>query len=130
VRGTCCLVPGIPGLSENIRVRSIVGRYLEHARLFYFENSGGTPAILIGSADWMPRNFYRRVEVLFPLADPTLRHWVTEELLPTELRDVANTRILQSNGAYVPAPKPPGGGKPFSAQVHFMESATRRSSPA
>ena len=70
VRGTCCLVPGVPGLSETIRVRSLVGRFLEHTRAFYFENTGGAPVILAGSADWMPRNFFRRLSrVLSDVAD-------------------------------------------------------------
>ncbi len=125
VRGTCCLVPGLPGLSEKIRVRSIVGRFLEHARVFYFENAGGQSVILIGSADWMPRNFFRRVEVLFPLEDEELRRWVAKELLPTELRDVANTRILQSNGTYVAAPRN-DRGKPFSVHEALMATAERR----
>lgn len=121
VRGTCCLVPGVPGRSETIRVRSIVGRFLEHARVFYFENAGRSPVILAGSADWMPRNFFRRVEVLFPVEDERLRHWITEELLPAELRDTANTRVLLANGAYVSPP-----GRPFSAHAHFMAMAAAR----
>ncbi|PTX97950.1 polyphosphate kinase 1 [Opitutus sp. ER46] len=125
VRGTCCLVPGIPHLSEHIRVRSIVGRFLEHARAFYFENHGGEPLILAGSADWMPRNFFRRVEVLFPLEDPRLRRWVVEELLLTELRDTANARILLANGSYV-APSRAPNAKPLSAHAHFMASALGR----
>jgi polyphosphate kinase len=129
VRGTCCLVPGVPGLSENIRVRSLVGRFLEHARVYYFENSGGKPVILAGSADWMPRNFFRRVEVLFPILDPKLRRWVAEELLPPELRDTANTHLLQPNGSYVPAAKRAGGGA-FSAHAHFMVEAGRRAREA
>jgi polyphosphate kinase len=129
VRGTCCLVPGVPGLSDNIRVRSLVGRFLEHARVYYFENSGGQPVILAGSADWMPRNFFRRVEVLFPIVDPKLRRWVTEELLPTELRDTANTHLLQPNGSYVPAARRSGGGA-FSAHAHFMVEAGRRAREA
>ena len=71
VRGQCALVPGVRGLSSRIRVRSIVGRFLEHSRIFYFEN-GGKPEIYLGSADWMPRNLYERVEVIFPLKDPQL----------------------------------------------------------
>ncbi len=125
VRGTCCLVPGVPGLSENIRVRSLVGRFLEHARVYYFEHAEGQPVILAGSADWMPRNFFRRVEALFPIEEPELRRWVVEELFPAELRDTANTRLLQANGEYV-APDRPASGKPFSAQAHFMIAATRR----
>jgi polyphosphate kinase len=125
VRGTCCLVPGVPGLSENIRVRSIVGRFLEHARLFYFLNAPRDPVILAGSADWMPRNFFRRVEVLFPIEDPRLRKWVTDEMLATELRDTANTRILQPNGTYVAAAKLPAT-KPFSAHAEFMAHANLR----
>jgi len=101
VRGICCLVPGMPGLSENIRVRSLVGRFLEHARVFYFENNGGEPAVFAGSADWMPRNFFRRVETVFPISDPGLRRWMTDELLATELKDTENAQELQSNGAYL-----------------------------
>jgi polyphosphate kinase len=129
VRGTCCLVPGVPGLSENIRVRSLVGRFLEHARVFYFENSAGKPVILAGSADWMPRNFFRRVEVLFPILDPKLRRWVMEELFPTELRDTANTHLLQANGSYAPAARQTGSGA-FSAHAHFMVEAGRRARDA
>ena len=125
VRGTCCLVPGVAGLSENIRVRSLVGRYLEHARVFYFQNAGREPVILAGSSDWMPRNFFRRVEVLFPIEDHRLRQWVTDEMLATELRDVANTRVLQPNGAYVSPPRP-ANAKAFSAHAHFMAVAAHR----
>ena len=125
VRGTCGLVPGVPGLSENIRVRSLVGRFLEHARVFYFENAGGEPRILAGSADWMPRNFFRRIEVLFPIQDPKLRRWITEELLATELRDNANARVLLPGGAYAAAAKNESG-RLFSAQAHFMAMAAQR----
>src|SRR6201999_107413 len=91
----------VRGLSENIRVRSIVGRYLEHARAFYFENDGA-PLIYAGSADWMPRNFFRRIEVLYPIHDPELRRWFEGELFPIELQDNENARVLGSNGAYLP----------------------------
>jgi polyphosphate kinase len=126
VRGTCSLVPGVPGLSENIRVRSVVGRFLEHARAAYFENARGEPVILAGSADWMPRNFFRRVEVVFPIRDPALRRWVTEEFFGDELRDTSNTRLLHPNGAYSPVPRR-GSERTFSVHAHLMAAATRRS---
>jgi polyphosphate kinase len=126
VRGICCLVPGVRGMSENIMVRSLVGRFLEHARCFYFENAGGEPLILAGSADWMSRNFFRRVEVLFPIRDPVLRQWITGELFPVELKDNDNTHVLDQNGAYRPAPRG-ADERPFSAQAYFMASAVKRS---
>ena len=129
IRSTCCLVPGIKGLSENIRVRSIVGRFLEHARAFYFENAGGEPLVLAGSADWMPRNFFRRVEVLFPLDAPDLRRRMLEEVFPTEFRDNENARELRSNGAYLPVARH-DGELPFSAQAGFMAAAAQRSRPS
>ena len=125
VRGICCLVPGLPGLSENIRVRSLVGRFLEHARVYYFANAGGEPVVLAGSGDWMPRNFLRRVEVIFPVADPALRRWVVEEFFPTELRDTENASVLHATGAYRPPPRRPGE-RAFSAQGHFMADAVER----
>jgi len=124
IRGICCLVPGIKGLSENITVRSLVGRYLEHARCYYFENAGGEPVILAGSADWMSRNFFRRVEVLFPIRDPILRRWILTELFPTELRDTDNAYVLNADGSYRPLGRPGEAG--FSAHGHFMAGAVRR----
>ncbi len=125
VRGTCCLVPGLPGLSENIRVRSLVGRFLEHTRAFYFENATGKPVILAGSADWMPRNFFRRIEVVFPIRDPALRRWVVDELFGNELRDTINARILAPSGAYLPIPR--SAHQPnFSVHAHLMAAAVRR----
>ncbi|HEY5939325.1 MAG TPA: hypothetical protein VIT87_00805, partial [Gemmatimonadales bacterium] len=99
VRGTCCLRPGIPGLSENIRVTSIVDRFLEHSRIFYFENSGA-PEVFLGSADWMPRNFFRRIEVMFPVEDPRLKARLIDELLPVVLNDNVKARQLQADGTY------------------------------
>jgi len=125
VRGVCCLVPGVRGLSENINVRSIVSRYLEHARAFYFENAGGEPLIYAGSADWMPRNFFRRVEVVYPIMDSGLRRWVLNELFTMELQDNVNARILHANGAYL-AIAPSSGTVPFSAQNYFIASALQR----
>ena len=125
VRGICCLVPGMPGLSENIRVRSLVGRFLEHARIFYFENAGGEPVVLTGSADWMTRNFQRRVEAIFPIMDPELRRRIIGELLPAELRDIANAQELHSNGAYTRVARR-RGGRAFSAQDFFIAAARKR----
>ncbi len=102
VRGICCLVPGVKGLSENIRVRSIVGRFLEHARVCYFAN-GGRPRVFLGSADWMSRNFFRRIEVLYPIPDAAMRARLVDDYLPTLLADNTDARELQPNGAYVPA---------------------------
>ncbi len=127
VRGICCLVPGMPGLSENIRVRSIVGRFLEHARIAYFENAGGEPLIYAGSADWMPRNFFRRVEVLFPIVDPVLRRRIARDLIPAELRDNLNAQELGNNGAYRPVARRPNE-RAFSVHAHFISAAHGRRS--
>ena len=129
VRGVCCLVPGVPGLSENIRVRSIVGRFLEHARAFYFQNDGGEPAIYAGSADWMPRNFFRRIEVVFPLFDPALRRWMTDEFFAIELQDNESARLLTSGGGYLPVPRP-ADAPAFSAQHYFLAAASQRAQAA
>ena len=99
VRGVCALRPGIPGVSENIHVRSIVGRFLEHHRVFYFEN-GGDPQVLASSADWMPRNFFRRVETAFPIERPKLKQRVIEEVLKVYLEDNAQCWELQPDGSY------------------------------
>jgi polyphosphate kinase len=99
VRGVCCLRPGIPGVSERIRVRSIVGRLLEHSRLYYFEN-GGDPELYIGSADLMERNLDRRVEVLFPITDPALRTHLRDVVLGALLRDTVRAWVLTPSGRY------------------------------
>jgi len=125
VRGVCCLVPGLHGLSENIRVRSVVGRFLEHARAFYFENDGGEPLILAGSSDWMPRNFFRRVEVVFPVESPELRRWLVEEFFGMELQDNVNARELYPHGGYLPVIREPGAPT-FCAQAYFTAAASLR----
>jgi polyphosphate kinase len=125
VRGVCCLVPGVKGLSENIRVRSIVGRFLEHARAMYFENAGGEPLILAGSADWMPRNFFRRIEVVFPIEDPDLRRWMMRDFFAPELRDNANAHALRADGTYQSV-KRRAGQPSFSVQDHLMATANSR----
>jgi polyphosphate kinase len=129
VRGVCCLVPGVKGLSENIRVRSIVGRFLEHARAFYFENHAGEPLIYAGSSDWMPRNFFRRIEVVFPIADPALRRWIKDELFGMALQDTEQARVLGSDGGYLP-PVVPAGTPSFSAQAYFIAAAQQRARAA
>ncbi|MFN2108971.1 MAG: RNA degradosome polyphosphate kinase, partial [Anaerolineae bacterium] len=99
VRGICCIRPGLPGISENITVTSIVGRFLEHPRIYYFRN-GGDEEILLGSADLMPRNLDRRVEQLFPVEDPHLRSALRDQILYTHLRDNVQSRRLLSDGTY------------------------------
>ena len=99
VRGICMLRPGVPGLSENIRVRSIVGRFLEHSRIYYFAN-GGDQEAYIGSADWMLRNLDRRVEVVCPVENPRLRDYLKDEVLTAYLKDNVNARELQADGSY------------------------------
>jgi polyphosphate kinase len=101
VRGICCLRPGVADLSENIRVHSVVDRFLEHARVFAF-GAGDRTEVYLSSADWMPRNFQRRVEVLFPLEDPALRARLLEEMLGLGLKDTVKSRRLQRDGRYVP----------------------------
>lgn len=128
VRATCCLLPGVKGLSENIRLRNIVGRFLEHARVFYFEN-GGQPLVYCSSADWMPRNFFRRVETVFPIEDPELRRRLIADVLATELRDNEDARELQPDASYAP-PARAAGEHSFSAQKYFMAEATARAGAA
>jgi polyphosphate kinase len=106
VRGICCLCPGIPGFSDNITVSSIVGRFLEHARIYYFHN-GGDSEIFLGSADLMPRNLDRRVEVLFPIEDAGIRNAITATILPAQLHDTVKLHSMLADGTYCrcqPAP--------------------------
>src|SRR3982750_3748465 len=98
----CALRPGIRGVSDRIRVRSIVGRFLEHSRIYYFLNNG-SEEIYTGSADWMPRNLYEKIEGLTPIRDPLLRDRVRHEILEVYLTDTAKTRLLQRDGSYVHA---------------------------
>jgi polyphosphate kinase len=121
VRGMCALNPGVKGVSDRIRVRSIVGRFLEHSRIFYFEN-GGSPDIYLGSADWMPRNLYERVEVLFPIRDPLLRARIQEEIIPAYLADNAKSRILERDGRYV-RPRLESRAALFNAQEFLIKVA-------
>ncbi|TAE23815.1 MAG: polyphosphate kinase 1 [Candidatus Kapaibacterium sp.] len=138
VRGICCLRPGVRGVSDNIEVRSIVGRFLEHSRIVYFRN-GGEEEIYLSSADWMPRNLYRRVEVMFPVAEASAKTQI-KHLLNVYWSDTAKSRVLQTDGSYkrlseivsgvqTSAPdsqgmnnkqQPNAGNKPFSSQQHFL----------
>mgnify|MGYP002691333732 CR=1 FL=1 len=122
VRGICCLKVGVPGISENIHVRSIVGEFLEHSRIFYFEN-GGNPEIYMGSADWMPRNLDRRVEIVFPVEDEKIKKEL-EHVLDLEFKDNVKAHILQPDGTYV---KPDKRGKAqINSQMEFCIEATEK----
>ncbi len=119
-RGICCLRPGIPGISENIRVTSIVGRFLEHSRVFYFRN-GGAEEVYLGSADLMPRNLTRRVEVVFPVADPALVRHLRDDVLRVYLHDNVRARVMEPDGTYTrlsPAP----GEAPLDSQAALIAS--------
>jgi polyphosphate kinase len=121
IRGMCALRPGVPGLSENIRVRSIVGRFLEHSRIYWFAN-GGIDEVFAGSADWMVRNLHERCEVVFPIEDPEQSRRAREEILGAYLRDDRKARLLQADGSYI---RPSFEGKGFSAQEWLMEQARK-----
>jgi polyphosphate kinase len=128
VRGMCALRPGVRGVSDRIRVRSIVGRFLEHSRIFYFAN-GGDEEVYLGSADWMPRNLYERVEVVFPLKDALLRERVKHEILEAYLADNVKARILLKDQNYIRVwqaqgkRNPPSGSAAFNAQEFLIALA-------
>ncbi|MDE7427777.1 MAG: RNA degradosome polyphosphate kinase, partial [Lachnospiraceae bacterium] len=119
IRGICCLRTGIPNVSENITVRSIVGNYLEHARIFYFENDG-KPEYYCASADWMPRNLERRVEILFPIEKAPLQEKLWH-ILQSQLKDTVKASILQPDGSYAKVDK--RGKEVYNAQLSFCEEA-------
>jgi polyphosphate kinase len=116
VRGICMLRPGIPGLSENIRVRSVVGRFLEHSRVFWFAN-GGDEEVYIGSADWMTRNLKHRIEVVAPVCDPQAKRYLRDVLLDAYLTDNTKARELQPDGRYAPVVT---DSEPFNSQEYFI----------
>jgi len=129
VRGMCALRAGVPGLSDRIRVRSIIGRFLEHSRIFWFAN-GGEEEVFAGSADWMSRNLYERCEVVFPVLAPELKRRLRDEILEAYLRDNSKARLLKPDGSYVRAPR---GGSAFSSQDWLMQLAnaqTQASTPS
>ena len=121
VRGICCLRPGVKGISENISVRSIVDRFLEHSRIYYFENAC-QPEVFVGSADWLPRNFFRRIELIFPVEDGVLRERVIREILGVTLADNVKARLLTPDGSYKRA-TPNKGQVPRRSQSDFMALA-------
>ena len=121
VRGICALRPGVKGLSDNIRVISVVGRFLEHSRIFCFAN-GGEQEIFCGSADWMPRNLYERCETVFPVENPELCDRIRNEILEAYLADTCKARLLLPDGDYERV-QPSAGVAPFSAQGFFMQLA-------
>ena len=117
VRGMCGLRPGVRGVSHHIRVRSIVGRFLEHSRMYYFRN-GGEEQVYLGSADLMTRNLDRRVEVVTPVLDPQSKNYLKDTVLAAYLRDNVKARVMNSDGTYErPAMAP--GEEPFNSQLFF-----------
>jgi polyphosphate kinase len=123
VRGICCLRPGVKGVSERIRVRSVIGRFLEHSRVYHFA-AGGEDRVWCSSADWMPRNFFRRVEVAFPVEEPALKRRVIEEGIDRYLEDDAGAWELKSDGTYARAPR--RDGPPREAQRLLLEALALR----
>jgi polyphosphate kinase len=124
VRGICCLRPGVPGVSDNIRVRSIIGRFLEHSRCYYFHN-GGSEELYCASADWMERNFFRRIELMFPILDEGLKARVMADL-DTYLADNVQAWELRADGAYVRLPRSPDA-EPSSAQLKLLRQLAEAS---
>jgi polyphosphate kinase len=122
VRGLSILRPGVKGLSERIRVRSIVGRFLEHSRIFHFAN-GGNGEIYLGSADWMPRNLFERCEVVFPVRDPAVIARIHNEIVPAYMADTVKARLQQADGSYLRASKAMKGAAPFSSQDFLIRLA-------
>jgi polyphosphate kinase len=124
VRGICMLVPGVPGLSENIRVISIVDHYLEHSRIYYFAN-GGAEEFFLSSADWMPRNLERRVELMFPILQEDIRRRIFD-ILEAYFRDTSHARLLGQDGVWTPL-EPPPGEEPFRVQEYLLALAGKAS---
>jgi polyphosphate kinase len=127
IRGICCLRPGVKVVSENIRVISIVGRFLEHSRVFYFANDGH-PELYLSSADLMDRNLDRRVELMFPIEDPYLADFIKREILDDALRDNTHARLLNPNGSYV-CITPQNGDQMFDSQAATAQSRLKQQKP-
>lgn len=124
VRGICGLVPGIEGLSDNIRVISVLGRYLEHSRVYYFENGDKNSLVFTGSADWMPRNFYRRIECVFPVLDPILKQRIVSDIIAPYMKDNKFAKELLPTGDYKPVTIESSDTE-YSAQEHFIEQTEK-----
>ena len=124
IRGMCVVRPGVPGVSENLRVRSVVGRFLEHSRVYYFENAGD-PTVLVGSADLMRRNLDRRVEILFPVQDAGLIKRLKADALDVYFDDNTHARDMSSDGSYVRV-QPAEGEERVDAQMALIERSARR----
>jgi polyphosphate kinase len=128
IRGICCLRPGLPTISENIRVRSIVDRFLEHSRILVF-GEGAKQQVFLSSADWMPRNFDRRVEVMYPVEAEDLRWRIVEEIIPAYLQDNCRARVLLADGSYAKAER--GTDEPeFRSQMELLKTTTPRVVPS
>ncbi len=125
VRGICCLRPGVPEMSESIRVVTVVDRFLEHARIWHF-HARGEKKVYLASGDWMPRNFVRRVDVAFPIEDPGLKERVLGEILGTMLADNSKARMLKADGTYERL-KPAPGAPALRSQEQFIALARRAS---
>jgi len=124
VRGICCLRPGVPGVSDGIRVSSVVGRFLEHSRVFAF-GVGDEEEIYISSADWMPRNFFRRVELMAPILDEKAKEKIRQEILEPMVKDNSRARDLQNDGTYLRrSPQP--GETAFDCQQTLIDKLARR----
>ena len=122
VRGICCLRPGITGISENIRVISLIDKFLEHSRIAYFQNNE-KPEVYLTSADWMPRNFRRRVELMFPVEDPRLKARLIDGILGVYLSDNVKARVMQADGSYRRVVPSDSGAPSVRAQVEFQNMA-------
>jgi polyphosphate kinase len=123
IRGICCLKPGVKGISDTIRVISIVGRFLEHSRVFLFGN-GGNPELFLSSADLMGRNLDRRVELMFPIEQPDLLRQIIEEVLETALNDRVRARVLGQDGMYTRL-NAPGGDDQMDSQTRILRSRSQ-----
>ena len=126
VRGACMLPPGLEGVTERIRVRSVVGRFLEHSRIFYFQNDGDE-RVYLSSADWMDRNFFRRIETGFPILNPKLKKRVIAEGLKPYLRDNVQAWEMQSDGSF--RRRSPRRAQPYSAQAELLALLSKQKQP-